>query len=120
MGQRPLYESSHGYTPSNSISYGLTGGYRVKPETQLLISTMAQHDGPDAWNGDTSNSSSRDLLMTGVGATHVVSKQLTLQAQLRRTIWQQTYASHSEDELVQRFLLTLGVSWSPSRESEPE
>ena len=119
MGQRPVYESNHGYTPAARISYGLTGGYRLKPETQVLLSTMAQHDGADAWNGDTSNSSSRDLIMSGVGVTHVISKQLSLQAQVRRTIWQQTVASHSEDQMIQRYLITLGVSWSPKKDESP-
>jgi hypothetical protein len=117
MGQQPLYESSHGYTPSASISYGLTGGYRLKPETQLLVSVLAQHDGPDAWNGDTSNSSARDMIMSGVGATHVLSDRLTLQSQLRGTLWQHTASSHDEDQLVQRFLFTLGMSWSPKKDN---
>jgi len=115
---QPLYESAHGYTPASNRSYGLTAGYRLTPDTHLMVSSQAQHIGPEAWGGDTSNTPGRDLVMGGLGALHVLKPGLVLQAQLQATPWQQTRSDHAEDEMVQRFLLTAGVSWTPGKAPE--
>ena len=112
-GTLPLYESELGYQPGRSLSYGLTGGYRLTPNTQLLAISQAQHNGADSWNGDTSNSPGRDLVMGGLGVVQVVRTGLVLQGQFRGTLWQQTRAMHAEDQLVQRLLFTVGLSWTP-------
>ena len=111
-GVLPLYESVHCYKPGRSLSYGATAGYRITPKTQVMALTQIQHDGPESWDGDTSNSPGRDLVMGGVGGLHVVKPGLTIQAQVRTTLWQQTRAEYVEDQMLQRFLVTFGASWS--------
>jgi len=116
-GTLPLYPSTEGYQPGRSLSYGLTGVYRLTPETQLLALAEAAHLSADTWDGDASSTPGRDLAVFGVGGLHMLSPGLVLQGQVRVTAWQQTRALVPEDELVQRFLLTLGLSWSPGMDS---
>jgi hypothetical protein len=109
----PLYENHHGYQPGSSITYGLAGGYRLRPETQVLATGQMQHDSSDAWDGDTSMSPGRDLLMVGAMAAQNLTPGLILQGSLTGTVWQQTRGHAVEDQLVQRILFTVGLNWSP-------
>jgi hypothetical protein len=112
-GSLPLYESDLGYLPASSISYGLTAGYRLSPTIQLMALSQAQHIGPESWDGDSSNTPGRDLVMGGLGAIYAIRPGLVIQAQIRTTLWQQTRSERADDQLVQRGLGTLGLSWSP-------
>ena len=112
-GELPLYESTTGYQPGRSLGYGLTGSYRWTPDTQILLMTQMSHLNADTWDGDASSTPGRDQFVVGVGALHVLRSGLVLQGQLRTTAWQQTRAVMPEDQLVQRVLFTLGLSWTP-------
>ena len=111
-GKVPLYESAKGYQSGRSLGYGLAGAFRWTPKTQLLLLSEVSHVDADAWDGDTSNTPGRDLVMSGVGVLRI-RPGLVLQSQVRTTVWQQTRALTPEDQLVQRFLFTLGLSWTP-------
>ena len=109
-GETPLYESPKGYQPGRNVGYGVTGAFRWTPDTQLMLLSEVSHTEADTWDGDASSTPGRDLVMGGVGAVQVIRTGLVLQAQIRTTVWQQTRALMPEDQLIQRFLFTVGIS----------
>ena len=88
-------------------------GYRITPKTQLLVMSQFQYDGEASWNGDSLNTPGRDLVMGGVGGIVTLDSTWSVQTQLRSTLWQRTRGGYAEDQLLQRLLLNVGLSWSP-------
>ena len=115
-GRLPLYENDYGYRPGTHLSLGLMSGYRLTPKSQLLATTQLQRDGAASWSGDASNTPGRDLMMGGLGGIYNLDASWSIQGQFRSTLWQQTRGTYAEDQLLQRFLITLGLSWSPARD----
>ncbi|MDP2313751.1 MAG: hypothetical protein Q8P41_12660 [Pseudomonadota bacterium] len=110
-GRLPLYANTEGYRPGATVTGGLGPSWRPIPAVQLLATVEGSFEGAEAWSGTTYGSRATGL--AGVTGIYGLSDSVVLQAQARVTAL--SWSGHpdaDEGSAVQRFLGTVGVSWS--------
>lgn len=119
-GQLPLYHNSKGFQAPPVTSWGIGPSVRIIPPLALLISLEGVHEGKDDWEGVSSPSTGRHALMTGLTLMGNVTPELVLSFQGRATVWQGILSESPDDQIVQRFVATIGVSWSGNFLKQPD
>ncbi len=113
----PLYENRMGYTPSRLLSFGLGGGYRLTTKTQVLLVGEGEHSSPDIWAGSNGSAPGRDAVVLGLTGIHSLNDNVTLQFQVKKTVWRQTLPEDTEHQLIQNLLIVAGLSWTPGSQA---
>lgn len=113
-GRLPLYANDKAYQPGAGVSGGLGPSFRPIPPLQLLATAEGSYEGPEYWSGTAYGS--RATVVAGLTGAYSLSPAVVLQAQARVTAWN-WMGHHDEDEgsAVQRFLGSVGVSWTFGR-----
>ncbi|MDP2308662.1 MAG: hypothetical protein Q8P18_21755 [Pseudomonadota bacterium] len=117
-GRLPLYANTKGYRPGASVTGGVGPSWRPIPPLQLLGTLEGSFEGPESWRGTPYGS--RATVVGGLTGAYSLSDALVLQAQARVTAF--TWSGHhdaDEGSAVQRFLGTVGVSWSFDLRPDP-
>ena len=108
----PFYENSKGYRPGAHYTGGLGATYRVTPKLNAVATTEYTYETQDAWAGDPSPSSGRRAVVFDLGGSWAAGERFTFSSLIRTTAWQQTLTDNHDDQLLQRFVATLGGSWT--------
>lgn len=116
-GQLPLYANDKGYQPAATLDLGAGPTFRPTPKWQLLPSIEGTLEGPEYWSGTAYNG--RFSLLTGATVLYSPKKDLVFQGQARTTLLQRERGNpEGEGQILQRLILTLGLSWRFSNHSE--
>lgn len=107
----PLYANGHGYFPGYQTGWGIGPRYMVAARYTAALTVEGTHQWRDAWNNNPSPSSGRDALMAGFANNVRVSGRVGIYGKGVVTMWQASRSSNEKDQLLQRFVATLGVTF---------
>jgi hypothetical protein len=107
-----LYENRNGYQPGSGLQWGVGPTYSLNIPLTFHVSLEGAHDGADRWAGETAPSSGRHALIPGLNVLYMASSTMVLQAQIKTTAWQRNLSSNDNDQLMQKVMGTIGVSWT--------
>jgi hypothetical protein len=113
-GRMPLYDNSKGYRSSASAQLGLGPTLRITSKLMTTSDITAQHDEQASWASTPDPTSGRTAVTSGVSMIYRFSPFVALMGQGRFTLAQWS----KEDQIVQRFIGSLGVSITPSGKKE--
>jgi hypothetical protein len=113
-----LYENQRGYRPGSGLSWSLGPTFQLEAPVAFYLSIEGSHDGRDQWGGAAAPSSGRHALLSGLNAMYMVSPNLVLQAQVKTTFWQYNLSSSDDDQLIQKFIGSIGFSWTARPKEE--
>jgi hypothetical protein len=115
-GRFPVYANPHGYHPGAHYTAGAGATYRLTPKINAVVTTEYTLEAQDAWTDTASPSSGRQAVVFDLGGSWGVTDRFAFASLLRGTAWQKTLTENSEDQLLQRFIVTVGGSWTLGKE----
>jgi len=118
-GRFPFYENTKGYHPGAHYTGGVGATYRVTPKLNVVTTGEFAYETQDTWAGDPSPSSGRQAAVFDLGGSWTAGERFTFSSLIRTTVWQQSLTEADEDQLLQRFVATLGGSWTFGKDTAP-
>ena len=99
-------------TQRHALILRLIQRHRVHSQEQLrdLLTAEGTHQWSDFWDGEPSPASGRDALMVGHANNFRFTGKMSAYAKGLVTAWQRSRSSDEDDQLLQRFVATLGVT----------
>ena len=110
-GQFPLYANKKGFKPGISGTWGIAPQYRLHARVDLLLPIEGVHQARNKWNGEFAPSSGKHTLRTGVMLGFTLKRGLWLYTQASVPVWQKSLSTNTNDQILEPFLGTLGISW---------
>ena len=110
-GQVALYANAHGFKPGVSGNWGIAPQYRIHARVDLLLPIEGVHQARNRWGDNIAPSSGKHSLRTGVLIGVTVKRGLWLYTQASVPVWQQSLSTNTNDQILEPFLGTLGISW---------
>lgn len=107
-----LYANANGYRPGSGLQWGLGPTYSLKIPVTFHASLEGAHESSDQWAGESAPSSGRHALIPGINVLYMASTTMVLQAQVKTTAWQRNLSSNDNDQLMQKVMGTIGISWT--------
>jgi len=107
-----FYENRNGYLPGSGLQWGIGPTYSLKVPVTFYTSLEGAHEGPDRWAGETAPSSGRHALIPGLNILYMVSTNMVVQGQVKTTAWQRNLSANDNDQLLQKVMGTIGISWT--------
>jgi len=113
-GRLPLYDNEKTYRSSASAQIGVGPTYRITSKLMATSDITGQQDGQATWAGSPDPMSGRTAITSGTSVIYRLSPSVAAMAQGRFTLAQWS----KEDQIVQRFTGTVGISVTPSGKKE--
>jgi hypothetical protein len=113
----PVTTNGYGYRGPRSATLGLGPTYTASPKLQVQATAELGSESQELWHDV--GYGGRTGVAASLGATQGVGKGWVLQGQARTTLWQMATHTEGDEQLRQRFVLTVGASWTPQTREEP-
>lgn len=109
-GRLPLIHNSKGYRPSASIQGSAGPTYRVNSKLMITSNLTVTRESQAEWAGEPDPMSGRTAITAGAGIIYRFTPTLATMLQGRTTLGQWS----EEALIVQPFVGSIGLSWTPS------
>ena len=109
-GRLPLIHNAKGYRPSSSIQVSTGPTYRLNTKLRLTSNIALTRESQAEWSGEPDPMSGRTAITAGAGIIYRFTPMLATMLQGRTTLGQWS----EEALIVQPFVGSIGLSWTPS------
>ena len=115
LAQLPPYTNGKGFRPGTTGTWGFSPQIKIHPRVDLLLPLEGVHQGRERWNGTYAASSGKHSLRTGLMIGITLKRGLWLYTQGTVPIWQKSLSTNTDDQILEPFVGTLGLSWSSDK-----
>ena len=115
QGQMGLYDNTKGFRPGPTLTWGIAPQIKVHPRVDLLIPVQGIHQGRERWSGVEAESSGKHTLRVGVMTGITLKRGLWFYIQGSVPVWQRSLSSNTDDQILEPFVGTIGISWMPDK-----
>lgn len=113
--QTPIYKNRKGFKPGFSAGWGISPQVKIHPRIDLFLPLEGAHLAKETWNGQQAPSSGKHALRTGLMVGVTLKRGVWLFAQGLVPVWQQSLSDNTDDQILEPFVGTLGISWAPDK-----
>lgn len=111
----PLYANRKGFQPGLSLAWGLSPQIKIHPRVDLFVPIEGAHQTKEKWDGQFAPSSGKHSIRTGLMFGITIKRGVWLFAQGLVPIWQQSLSDNTDDQVLEPFVGTIGISWAPDK-----